>query len=185
MEEEKELKGIKLKYPDSEDVVDMSKDDMYRLLAKIPLKLRVLTKSGNKITIKGFTFTNSKIKTGLADVMASAGLKLGKFKIFHGKDLLKMDETWEELYASDYELNFFACESLGKPRIWNRFPEINQYGTWSNSGRYHDRIAFVPNKDITFAGFSAYSPKELTEYYMKYKVEINDVIKVEQDNFKK
>ena len=39
---------------------------------------------------------------------------------------------------------------------------------------------FVPQKDILFAGFSTYAPTVESKYFLKYKVEVDGEVKVDQ-----
>jgi len=68
---------------------------------------------------------------------------------------------------------------LGKPCRWKRFEDRYGDNTWSNSGRYHDRLVFIPTKDILMAGFSAWGPKDDPKYWMRYKIEVDEKVVLE------
>ena len=63
----------------------------------------------------------------------------------------------------------FIVQGMGKPKYWKRFPKLNEWGGWSNSGRYGDSITFIPSKKIYMCGFSTYSSKEESSYEMKWE----------------
>lgn len=178
LEDEKELTAITVKYIGQEETAKIDSKDLSILKDKVPLKIRVLTKSGNKMTINSFVHLSDGIRNGLDNAMLCSGFKPNGFKVFHGKALLDKEKALRDLYTSDYELNFFACESLGKPKRWRRFADKYGDNTWSNSGRYHDRLYFVPQRDITFAGFSAWGPKDSPSYWMRYEVLLDDAPKI-------
>lgn len=184
IEEREEVEGtirpkfVKVKFADSEAEPELIENDqeLGKLIDQLPVKLRIIEKSGAKKTANGTVDINDGFKDGMEKLFSSLGLKVMKYKIFHGKDVLKNDASLDKLYLSDRGLDFFWWECLGKPSKWRRFEGKYGDNTWSNSGRHHDRIVFVPKKDIVFAGFSVFRPKDDPSFYMRYKIEIDEKV---------
>ena len=132
---------------DSQEIA-LEGDDLKRLQSKLDVKIRILSKSNKKMNVHGFAYTYENFKNSLSEIFISAGLLLSSHKIFHGKGIIDKDSSIEKLYSSQSGLNFFACESRGKPSVWKRFSQTNNGGTWSNSGNSFDRMTFIPNKNI-------------------------------------
>ncbi len=63
--------------------------------------------------------------------------------------------------------------------MWFRFAEKYGENTWSNSGNGHDRLIFIPTKDILFAGFTNWAPKDDLKYWIRYKIDIDDKVVLE------
>jgi len=167
--------SIKIKYVNAEDGQEttLEGEDLKLLQDKLDVKIRVLAKNGKKTTIHGFAYTYENFKKSLADIFVTSGLLLSKYKIFHEKDVVSKDLWIQKLYNSQSGLNFFACESIGKPSVWNRFGQFSSGSSWSNSGNSHDRMVFIPKKPIEWIGFSTYGPSNEDKYYLKYKIELD------------
>lgn len=101
--------------------------------------------------------------------------------MIQGKEKVNKDTKVEDLYKTDAGLNFFAVEGFGTPFKWKRFEGPNGDNTWHNSGSSYDRIAFVPQKDIAFAGFSTFAAKTDSKYFIKYKIDIDGVVIIDQN----
>lgn len=63
--------------------------------------------------------------------------------------------------------------------MWARFQDRYGENTWSNAGNSHDRMYFIPTKDILFAGFVNWAPKDSPSYWIRYKIEIDDKLILE------
>jgi hypothetical protein len=180
--EDESLKSIKVKYGEEEQEVEMDASELDRMQDKFDVKVRILTKSGKKISINGFAYIYDNLTKSLISLFDSMGLKMSKFKLFHGKEILGKDETIENIQSSEIGLNFFACESLGKPSKWRRFEDKYGDNTWSNAGRSHDRLTFIPTKDILFAGFSVWAAKDEPKFFLKYKIVLDGKTVIDKQN---
>lgn len=107
-EDEKEgFTELTIKYDESEENTVVKATQLGDFIDCLPVKARVLVKSGNKLSINGTINLDDSIKTGLDKIFASIGQKISKFKVFHGKELLPKDAKLEQLYKSDQGLEFF------------------------------------------------------------------------------
>ena len=107
-EDEKEgFTDLTIKYDEDEDNVTVKATEVEHFIDSLPVKARILLKTGNKIFLNGEVNLSENIKVQIEKIFASIGHKLSKFKIFHGKELLKKDVNLEQLYKSDQGLDFF------------------------------------------------------------------------------
>lgn len=106
-EEDGKLKSIKIKFGEEEEELTIQANELHKLVDNLPVKIRILNKSGNKITLKGELSVSDSLKAGLEKAFISLGLKSMKYKVFHGKDVLANDATIESTFKSDRGLDFF------------------------------------------------------------------------------
>ena len=108
-EEEKEgkIKSIKVKLEDVEAELKIQANEFHKLIDKLPVKIRILGKSGNKITLTSELAISDSLKDGLEKAFKGLGLKVMKYKVFHGKDILPSNAIIESTYKSDRGLDFF------------------------------------------------------------------------------
>lgn len=107
-EDEKEgFTELTIRYDENEENTVVKANQLEDFIDNLPVKARILAKSGNKISLNGVIHLDDSVKTGLDKIFASIGQKVSKFKIFHGKELLSKDAKLEQLYKSDQGLEFF------------------------------------------------------------------------------
>lgn len=174
----KELK-IRLEGLESEGAVQYNEKALEVLNENIEVNIRIIQKTGSKITIKGTYSLFDNMSGNLKEILGTMGFSSANFKVFHKDKLLEKNADIEKIYEAGKEIYLMAFESLGKPRRWIRFPRAYEYGTWSNSGSCTDSIVYIPNKAIQVAGFLSYSAKDDPDYEMKYKLQIGGVVKEE------
>jgi hypothetical protein len=105
--EQGEFTELTVKYIDEEETFTIKAADVNNLIDSLPIKARILTKTGNKISLNVAIRLDEDMKTGLNKIFASIGQKASKFKIFHGKELLSKDMRLDRLYKLDQVLEFF------------------------------------------------------------------------------
>ena len=169
------LKQIKIRMDslDSEAIVENTPEQMEKLTAFMDIYLRIIQKSGTKLTIKSKYVLSLNMKENLKNIFGASGLKDGNFKILHNDKLLDKNSEFEQIYEIDKDTYLYAFESLGAPKKWKRFRTHYEYSTWSNSGNSSDGIIFIPTKAVTIAGFVSYAAKDDPDYELKYKLEID------------
>ena len=162
--------------------IELDAEQAKVLQNRIEVTIRLLTKTGIKSTVKGFIMISENLRTSLANIFLWADHKIGNFKIFWGDKEMPKDATVESLCKGSGGIQLFAWESLGKPFKWKRFTGNNGDSTWSNNGNYTDSVVYIPQKDVTLAGFSVWAPKDDPKYYMKYRVDVDGATIIEDQN---
>ena len=169
------LESIKVRLDslDSEAVLPNDESLTNILKKELDVFIRVVHTSGDKLTIQGTFNLNVNFKENMKTVFASVGYNSGKFKLFHNQKLLDNNTEFSTIFQPGQDTYIYAFESMGKPKMWKRFPKCYEYGTWSCGGSA-DAISFTPTKPITLAGFQFYVPKEENECEMNYKITIGE-----------
>lgn len=147
------------------------------------LYIRVVQKSGSKMTIEGEYDLSKNFKENLGNVFNAVGFKAANFKVFHNDTLLDANTEFSKIFEVGKDTYLFAFESMGKPKKWTRFPRCYEYGTWSCGGSA-DAIKFIPSKSITLAGFQVYVPKEDPDFEYSYEIKIDGNVVEEGPNTK-
>jgi len=106
-EEDGRIKSINIKLGEEEKELTIQANELPKLVDHLPVKIRILNKSGNKITLCGEISVSDSLKAGLEKAFISLGLRVMKYKVFHGKDVLSKEATIESAYKSDRGLDFF------------------------------------------------------------------------------
>ena len=181
MGEDNALKAVKVKYTDDEEVIEVSASNLDQLVNYLEATVSILTSKGLSYTLSGSFNLSNDLNTNFNELFATSGLRRSSFIMVHGKEKVNKEAKIEELYKSDIGLNFFAVEGYGTPSKWRRFDGPNGDNTWHNSGSSYDRIVFVPQKDIAFAGFSTFAAKTDPKYFIKYKIDIDGVVIIDQN----
>ena len=170
---------VRLESLDSEAVIPANENDLKVLSDTLDINLRIIQKTGSKITLKSSYSLLDNMQGNLGNILATVGFKANNFKVFYKDKLLEKNTDIDKIYEHGQDIYLVAFESLGKPKKWMRFPKIYEHGTWSNSGGCSDSIVYIPTKNIQVAGFVSYAAKDDPEYEMKYRLMINDVTKFE------
>ena len=181
-DENQNLQKVTVRIDENDTEIELDQDQVSVLQNRIQVTFRILTKNGIKSTLKGFIAISDNFRSSLSTIFSWAELKLGNFKIFWGDKEVPKDATVESLWKSADGIQLFACESLGTPFKWKRFTGNNGDSTWSNNGNYTDSVVFVPQKDISLAGFSVWAPKDDQKYFMKYKIDVDGSTIIEDQN---
>jgi hypothetical protein len=105
--EQGEFTELTVKYNNDDETSTIKATDVNNLIDSLPIKARILTKTGNKISLNVAISLNEDMKTGLNKIFSSIGQKASRFKIFHGKELLSKDMKLDRLYKLDQGLEFF------------------------------------------------------------------------------
>ena len=176
----KEVK-VRLENLDSEAIIQANENDLKVLSDTLDINLRIIQKTGSKITLKSSYSLLDNMQGNLGNILATVGFKANNFKIFYKDKMLEKNADIDKIYEHGQDIYLVAFESLGKPKKWLRFPKIYEYGTWSNSGGCSDSIVFIPTKSMQIAGFVSYAAKDDTDYEMKYRLKIDDVTKFETE----
>ena len=177
-----------LKIGEEEEPIILKQEELSILATKVDVTIRVFSKTGIKNTIKGQLDTNQSMLTCTKELLDLSGLNSSRFKFLisgkteNNKIQLQNDTKFNSLYDENKEIIVLAVESLGKPSKWKRFSGNNGNSEWSNSGSSWDSVQFIPTKDILLAGFSNWAPKNDPNYYMKYKIEVNERVVAEDQN---
>lgn len=174
----KEVK-IRLDNLDSEASIQNDEKELAVLSDTLDVNIRVVQKTGSKLTIKGKYSLFDNMQGNLKSILGSVGFNSGSFKVFHNDKLVDKNIDIDKIYEPGKDIYFMAFESLGKPKRWMRFPKVYEWGTWSNSGSSSDGITFIPKQSIQVCGFVAYGCKDEAQYEMKYKLIINGQTKEE------
>lgn len=106
-EEDGTLKHIMVKLEDSDEEIKISSNQLHQLKDHLPVKIRILGKAGNKVTLAAELALSDTLTIGLEKAFSSLGLKAMRYKVFHGKDILPKSATIESCYKSDSGLDFF------------------------------------------------------------------------------
>lgn len=170
------------------DSITLTPDQVNLLLTNVNVYVRLLSKSGIKYTVKGQVNINDNLLKCIREAVEIAGLQPGKFKYLSTEEVkdnkleITKDTSVSSLYVPNEGITVFACEGLGKPSKWKRFSTHYEGSTWSNSGSYSDGLVFVPKQAISLAGFSTWAAKDEPSYFMKFKVEIDGRVVIEDQN---
>ncbi len=106
-EEDGKIKFIMVKIEGQEEEVKVPANQLDQLKDHLPVKIRILGKSGNKITLSSEIAISDSLAVGLEKAFYGLGLKAMRYKVFHGKDILSKNSTVEDCYKSDSGLEFF------------------------------------------------------------------------------
>ncbi|CAI2373546.1 unnamed protein product [Moneuplotes crassus] len=121
-----------------------------------------------------------KFETAFENALQGVGAQMMSYKFFfNGKEISK-DDCIANLENVTEGSTILASEGLGKPSVFKRFPDSNPNSSWSNSGRYCDGLAFIPNQNIRLSGFTTFASSNDSQYEMRYTVDIGGTI-VEED----
>lgn len=170
----KEIK-VRLESMDSEAIIPATEKELEILKDSLDMNIRVIQKTGTKMTIQGKYSLFENMKGNIATILKTAGLNESTYKIFHKDSLLDKNTDIDKIYEPGKDIYLVAFESLGKPKRWNRFPRIDS-SSWSNSGSCSDGIVYIPSKNVTIAGFVSYGARDDPEYELKYELKINGVL---------
>jgi hypothetical protein len=105
--EQGEFTELTVKATDGEETSTIKATDVNNLIDSLPIKARILTKTGNKISLNVDICFNDDMKTCLNKMFASIGQKASKFKIFIGKELVSTDMTLDKQLKLGQGLEFF------------------------------------------------------------------------------
>lgn len=123
--EDGKLLSIKINLPtlQMEGVqVDIDDDSQKTLKSSMDIYLRGVQKSGSKFTVQGSYNLNRSFKENMSSVFQSIGENMGNFKLFHNQRILSANEDFADIYEAEKDTYIYAFESLGKPRMFRRFP---------------------------------------------------------------
>ena len=97
------LKQVKIRIDslDSEAFVENTPEEMAKLAPFMDIYVRIVQKSGSKITVKSMYILSLNMKENLKNIFEASGLKDGNFKIFHNDKLLDKNSEFEQIFEND------------------------------------------------------------------------------------
>ena len=108
------LKSIKVSMPDmgiENTSIDYDENLSKILQSSMDISLRVVQKSGNKLTIQGAYDLNKNFTENMKSLFQAVGLNYNRFKLFHNSKLLDKDTEFSSIFENGKDINIYAFES--------------------------------------------------------------------------
>lgn len=126
----------------------------------------------------------TKLENEIATPLQGAtGKVLTMFKFFQDSNLVDKEMTLSNLRDVKDEMIIIAAAGFSKPYIFKRFKKPYEWPYWGYYGTTIDAVAFVPNQNVIFAGFTLYSTDQ-PSFECKYKIYVDDNVVEEDDTLK-
>ena len=115
---------------------------------------------------------NKDLKKQVSEALRDGGFGGSGWKLFFKGDLLNTSALTHTVDINHGD-RIFANQSFGKPKLWRRFPQQNQWSGWGMNPGGENALTFIPNKSVAISGMEIYGPCYESQYYFKYEVKVN------------
>lgn len=179
------IESVKMVKKNGSDEVTLSKDiDIKTLRDYVFVNISVFNDNVCSDILNIQIKLQTKLETEIAAPLQSAtGKLLTMFKFFKDSDVVDKDISLSNLSDVKDEMNIIAAAGFSKPYTFKRFRKPYEWPYWGYYGTTIDAVAFVPNQNVIFAGFTLYSTDQ-PSFECKYKIYVDDNVVEEDDNVK-